>query len=53
MSFSPHSHLEINFKANKPSTLKRAESLSQSDLSDFAFKKREFIPSGLSHKSEG
>ncbi len=44
MSFSPHSHLEIYFKANKLSTLKRAQSLTQSDLSDFVYELWEFIP---------
>ena len=37
VAYRLHSHLEINFKANKQSTLKRTKSFIQSSLDDLVY----------------
>ena len=49
LSMSPSliSYLEINFKAHRRSTLKRAKRLTQSDLSDFVYQPGNLFLGGL------
>ena len=46
MSLSPYARLEINFKADTQTRLKRTEIPAQSDLSDFIFEPSNLFQGG-------